>query len=131
MDAADEPTLDWIASRLEAERTPEWIDIHGLRTWRAGSSMHVDLHLQVPRYLLADDLHDIHDAVERVLAPRTGETGGVVVHFDPCRPPSCPHCEMPECPVRQAPFAGRRPIDAASARRTDPEVAAEAPLRSA
>jgi cation diffusion facilitator family transporter len=129
MDAADEPTLEWIAQRLETSRTPEWIDVHGLRTWRAGSAIHVDLHLQVPRYLQAEHLHDIHDAVEDALAPRTGETGGVVVHFDPCRPVACPRCDMPDCPVREAAFEARHPIDTASARRTDPEVAGEARAR--
>lgn len=125
MDAADVPTLEWIVERLEAARTPEWIDVHGLRTWRAGSEIHVDLHLQVPRYLRADELHDIHDMIERELAPRTGETGSVVVHFDPCVPAACPRCEMPACPVRDAPFEKRGPLDLASARRTDPEVARE------
>ncbi|MGH0038318.1 MAG: cation diffusion facilitator family transporter [Myxococcota bacterium] len=122
MDAADEPTLEWVVSRLAAARMPEWIDVHGLRSWRAGSSVHVDLHLVVPRYLLADDLHAIHERIERELAPRTGENGSVVVHFDPCRPRACSHCVMDPCPVREAPFRSRSPIDLASARRTDPEV---------
>jgi len=49
-----------------------------------------------------------------------------VVHFDPCRPHDCPHCAMPDCPVRAAPHDARRPIDAAHATRTDAEVESSA-----
>ena len=103
MDAADEGLLGALTERLQRHREPSWIDVHGLRAWRSGADVHVDLHLVVPRYYDADALHRIHDEIEAALAP-TVRGGDVVAHFDPCRPHDCKTCAMPSCPVRTAPF---------------------------
>jgi len=122
MDAADEDELTAVADALEAAREPDWIDVHGLRAWRAGADLHVDFHMQVPRYLSAERLHGIHQQVEEALSGQLGSDGDVVVHFDPCRAHMCPRCEVPECPVRESVFVARRPITRDSARRMDPDV---------
>jgi cation diffusion facilitator family transporter len=106
MDAADDALLASLAALLEKDRPAQWIDVHGLRAWRSGAELHVDLHLVVPRYLDVDRLHTLHDEIERRLEPLHGEA---VVHFDPCRPAHCAGCLMPACPVRSAP-PGERPI---------------------
>lgn len=123
MDAADEGALLQILETLGAVREDAWIDVHGLRSWRAGAFEHVDLHMTVPRYLDVATLHDIHDRVERALFPgidsgarppdeASGQAAGsgsgdVVVHFDPCTPDDCRRCAMPECHIRREPCAGR------------------------
>jgi len=122
MDAADIETLEWIVRRLEESRDPRWIDIHGLRAWRAGASLHVDFHLQVPRYLTAESLHHVHESLETVLEEGIGAGGDLVVHFDPCRPNACRRCDVPDCPVREHAFGGRKPVDLKRATRMDPEV---------
>jgi cation diffusion facilitator family transporter len=122
MDKADEETLQGVTEALAARRGPEWIDIHGLRTWQAGAALHVDMHLQVPRYLSAEQLHDIHESIEEVLCELIGAGGGLVVHFDPCRPNACSRCEQPDCPVREAALVARPPLTLESATRMDPEV---------
>ncbi len=122
MDEADVPALTWIAERLESAREPEWIDAHGLRTWRAGASMHVDLHLLVPRFLDAERLHRFHESLERELAPLIGDGGDLVVHFDPCRPFACERCSVEECALRASAFVARPAIDFGRATRLDPEV---------
>ena len=118
MDAADEDLLERLAQSLCKDREPGWIDVHGLRAWRSGADVHADLHLVVPRFYDADQLHGIHDAVERAL----GEdvlAGDVVVHFDPCRPPYCKGCVMEDCPVRSSAFESRLPLDRRQAVRDD------------
>jgi cation diffusion facilitator family transporter len=108
MDAADEPLLDQLVASLDRERPPEWIDVHGLRAWRSGAELHVDLHMVVPRYWNADGLHAIHETVAaRLMAVEQG-AGDAVVHFDPCRPPHCSGCAMADCPVREQPCTARR-----------------------
>jgi cation diffusion facilitator family transporter len=122
MDEADPELLDALAETLSRARPPEWIDAHGLRAWRSGAQVHVDLHLVVPRYFDAERLHEISERVERQLVSGFDEPGEAVVHFDPCGPVHCSGCEMPACPVRVAAFKERAPISAARATRTDPDA---------
>jgi cation diffusion facilitator family transporter len=125
LDEADESLLARLAGALEAKRPPEWIDVHGLRAWRSGAEAHVDLHLVVPRYFDAERLHRLQEEIEGRLREGAGMPAEAVVHFDPCRPHECPHCAMPDCPVRAAPHDARRPIDAARATRVDADVEVE------
>ncbi len=118
MDAADEDLLDRLTARLAASRQPGWIDVHGLRAWRSGADVHADLHLVVPRFYDAERLHGMHDAVEEALASDV-ESGDVVVHFDPCSPPYCKGCVVPDCPVRSSSFESRLPLDRVRAVRDD------------
>lgn len=126
MDASDEEVLGQITGALETDRPQEWIDVHGLRSWSAGALLHADLHLLVPRFLNAEQLHAIHDTIASRIREATGSEGDIVVHFDPCRPRECSSCEMSLCPVREAPSTGRRPIDIARATRSDEAVEASA-----
>ncbi len=123
MDAADSELLKALAESLEEDRAPEWIDVHDLRAWRSGAELHADLHLVVPRYLTAQQLHDIHDEIERRSLIVEQEEGDVVVHFDPCRPEHCPGCSVSECPVRSEAFATRSPLTVSSATRPNPDIA--------
>lgn len=122
MDEADPALLDALAATLSHPRPPEWIDAHGLRAWRSGAQVHVDLHLVVPRYFDAERLHEISERVEARLLAGLDEPGEAVVHFDPCGSVHCPSCEMAACPVRAAAFKARAPISVARATRTDPDA---------
>lgn len=110
MDEADTGSLARMADALEDARAPHWIDVHGMRSWRSGHVQHVDLHMAVPRYFDADQLHRVDEEVSALLLGATGLPGDVIVHFDPCRPRQCRGCGMPECPVRSAPFEKREPL---------------------
>ena len=125
MDEADAALLEKLAAALEAERPPEWIDVHGLRAWRSGAELHADLHLVVPRYFDAERLHRIQEAVEERLHAAVAVPSEAVVHFDPCRPHECPRCAMPACPVRAARFEARPPLSVARATRADADVEVE------
>ena len=119
MDEADPGLLEAMVGALEARREPSWIDAHSLRSWRSGAVEHVDLHLVVPRYFDADQLHAIDERVERALLSATQRPGEVIAHFDPCRPRYCPSCEVEPCPVRAAPFVTARPFTSDRATRSD------------
>jgi hypothetical protein len=45
--------------------------------------------------------------------------GEMVFHTDPCWRALCRMCEMPDCPVREAPFERRPPLSVDEARLTD------------
>jgi cation diffusion facilitator family transporter len=128
MDEADDALLGPICEALEKEREPWWIDVHSLRTFRSGALQHTDLHLAVPRYYDADQLHRIDDQVEAIVLRATCRPGDVIVHFDPCRPRQCPGCALEGCPVRAAPFVAREPIRLEGAVRGDERLDSGTPL---
>jgi cation diffusion facilitator family transporter len=128
MDEADPGLLALMVDALERGRAPWFIDAHSLRAWRSGPVQHVDLHVVVPRYLDADRLHEIDEELEAVLLGAAGMPGEVIVHFDPCRPRHCRGCAMEACPVREAPFAGRRPLTFERATRGDESLDTGAPV---
>jgi cation diffusion facilitator family transporter len=125
MDEADLALLDRLSAGLERARPSEWIDVHGLRAWRSGAELHADLHLVVPRYLDAERLHQLEEDVEARLRETAGVPTEAVVHFDPCRPHECVHCEVAPCPVRSQASEGRRPLTREHATRTDGVVESE------
>lgn len=122
MDEADPVLLGALAAALSRERPPEWIDVHGLRAWRSGATVHTDMHLVVPRYYDAERLHEISEIVEARLLAGLSEPGEVVAHFDPCGPVHCASCEVAACPVRGAAFKERNVLSVARATRTDPDA---------
>jgi cation diffusion facilitator family transporter len=119
MDAADVGLLTRMAEALEHERADWTIDVHSLRSWRSGTEQHVDLHMVVPRYFDAERLHGIDDHVEERLLGTIDGPGDVIVHFDPCRPRHCIRCAVVDCPVREARYAGRKPVSYEDATRGD------------
>jgi cation diffusion facilitator family transporter len=128
MDEADESLLEPICESLEANRGPEWIDVHSLRSFRSGAVHHIDLHLSVPRYLDADRLHEIDADVGAAVRAATGRAGSVIVHFDPCRPRMCAACVVDPCGIRREGLVHRESIRLERARREDEKLESGAPL---
>jgi cation diffusion facilitator family transporter len=118
MDEADLSRLEPLVAALEAERAPEWIDVHSFRIWRSGHLQHVDMHLTVPRYLDVERGHAIDEKIAALLSRSSGLPTEVIVHFDPCRPRHCPDCRVEGCPVRAAPLGSREPLSLERAIRT-------------
>lgn len=110
MDEADETLLAEIGRGLEAARQPGWIEAHQLRTFRAGSRLHADLHLTVPRYWDVLQLHDVDDVVTQTVLAAHGDEGDVVVHYDPCSDLHCSGCAMPDCALRSAALVAQSPL---------------------
>ena len=127
MDEADVGLLRGIAEALEARRSAAWIDVHTLRAWRSGAISHIDLHLVVPRYYTAEQLHRVDDVVQAVASEAAGG-GDAIVHFDPCRPRHCRTCQLEDCPVRGERFAIRQPFSLERATRGDETLDTGQPL---
>lgn len=100
MDASDPDLLEHIASILEKSRRPDWIDIHQLRAWRAGSLIHVDLHLVLPQDVSLESAHKEAKALETILAQHFKGNVSVLIHMDPCQSAECPICGRPLCNLR-------------------------------
>lgn len=122
MDQADPAVIETSAARLELARRPTWIDLHGLRSWQSGSRRHFDLHITVPRYLDVEQVHEIHDEVERTLLDGNRETGDAVIHFDACESFQCPECSVAGCPIRAAAFEQQKPFSAHTVIQTDEDI---------
>lgn len=58
------------------------VQLHSLRTRRAGGKKHIDFHLSLPSLMSVQDSHDLCDAIEQDLERRLTNTS-VVIHIEP------------------------------------------------
>lgn len=78
--------------RLVNEHHGELLDIHNLRTRRAGSQKLMDFHLTVCKHLTVQAAHDLADHLEAAIAQEI-RGANVTIHVEPCRRPDCPGVE--------------------------------------
>jgi cation diffusion facilitator family transporter len=109
MDEADSEALDRLATHLEGVRRKDWIDVHELRAWWSGDTLHVDAHLMLPRYWMLDRAHSAGDQLEAEIAAAVREHGEAVVHVDPCRDSFCSRCRVDDCEIRAEAFRAKEP----------------------
>lgn len=107
MDEADMDILRRMVALLEANRRPNWIDIHNLRVIKYGVLLHVDCHLTLPWYLNLKEAHQELDIFSDLIISEFGDSIEMFVHYDDCRPISCSICTKSDCPVRVHPFKKR------------------------
>ena len=100
MHASDRELLKEIAALLSKHRKDMWIDIHQLRAWRAGSMVHIDFHLILPRDLTLEEAHREGKEAEQIIKAHFGGTASVLIHLDPCTDPDCPVCSRHLCGLR-------------------------------
>lgn len=70
----------------------EFVEFHKLRTRRAGSERHVDLHLVVAKYTPVVEVHDLCDRIEAEINQKLQGTH-ILIHVEPCNSLGA------ECPV--------------------------------
>jgi cation diffusion facilitator family transporter len=75
--------------RLVNEHRGELLDIHKLRTRRAGSQKLMDFHLTVCKHLTVQAAHDLADQLEAAISKEI-RGANVTIHVEPCRRPECP-----------------------------------------
>ena len=107
MDEADLQLLQDMISYVNANRRPNWIDIHNLRVIKYGGLLHVDCHLTVPWYLNVLEAHAEIDALTALIRGRFGQTMEFFVHTDACLDFSCRICTKEACHVRKHAFEAR------------------------
>lgn len=109
MDEADAKALDRLAGHLERSRPDYWIDIHEMRAWWSGDTLHVDAHLVLPRYWNLDRAHAAGAELEVEIAAAVPETAHAVVHVDPCAERFCARCRIADCELRAEEFSDSGP----------------------
>jgi len=102
MDEADPELLARIVEILNQHRSPDWIDIHHLRTRHYGDKVHVDFHLVVPRSFGLQEAHIEAKNIENMILNSLPEVAEVIVHVDPCEDPLCKRCQQYRCEDRSA-----------------------------
>ena len=104
MDEADFKSLDLLATALEKERIPEWIDIHNLRMVKYGPNPHIDCHVTLPFY---KDLRFANEQIEKlnqIVNENLGIETEMFVLVDPCLPSQCSLCRVASCSYRTIKF---------------------------
>ncbi|MHC1789846.1 cation diffusion facilitator family transporter [Solidesulfovibrio sp.] len=101
MNESDPALLASLCDLLREHRHPSWIDIHRLRAFKSGRSVHVDLHLILPRDMTLAEAHEQVEAMEKLLANHLGPDADVMIHADPCADDCCPVCDAEPCDLRR------------------------------
>lgn len=128
LDEEDTQLLERILHAAERVRTPGIIRLHHLRAIRYGRAAHVDAHLVVPEFWSVEKAHGESDRFEARLLETCKVDGEIVFHIDPCLRYYCGFCDLPECPVREAAFAGRPALTLDEATLPDSEPGKPPPL---
>jgi cation diffusion facilitator family transporter len=107
MDETDHDLLHELVNSLEAQRSPNWIDLHNLRVIKYGSQLHVDCHLTLPWYFSNRECHAELKHFDKLASEHLGTDVELFIHVDPCLPESCRICLKNDCLERQNAFAER------------------------
>lgn len=107
MDKADDLLLNKVITKLEEQRSENWIDLHNLRILKYGNVLHLDCHLTVPWYLNIHEAHKEIDRLAKIIRDEFGESVELFVHTDGCLDFSCAICTKKECAERKQPFMKR------------------------
>lgn len=107
MDEADEALLESLAAFLEANRIPNWMDLHNVRVIKYGGSLHIDCHLTLPWYLNVHEAHTEHEKLTDLIRNQFGDSIEFFIHVDGCMPFCCEICNKQDCNERKSPFKQR------------------------
>lgn len=107
MDETDKELLEKMVAILNANRAPNWVDLHNLRIIKYGSILHLDCHLTIPWYLNVHEAHNEIDKLAELVRKEFGESLELFVHSDGCLDFSCKICSKQDCNVRKNPFVKR------------------------
>lgn len=107
MDETDKELLEKMVAILNANRAPNWVDLHNLRIIKYGSILHLDCHLTVPWYLNVHEAHNEIDKLAELVRKEFGESLELFVHSDGCLDFSCKICSKQDCNVRKNSFVKR------------------------
>lgn len=82
----DEQLTDAELNKLKnvlSSHEKSFVDFHDLRTRKAGSVRHIDLHMTVPSTMSVAQSHEITEFVEKLIAQEISNSK-VLVHIEPC-----------------------------------------------
>lgn len=104
LDREDRALLRRLVGAFNEARVPGLSGIHRLRAIRSGGVVHVDAHVFVPKHWTVEQAHEAAHRLEDALIGRTGLTGELALHLDPCRQEPCASCELADCSDRRVPY---------------------------
>jgi cation diffusion facilitator family transporter len=91
------------ARRIISEHYGDFVEFHDLRSRRAGSERHIDLHLVVPAKTTVEEAHRLCDHLEDEIGAQLRNTS-ITIHLEPCHG-QCEDCDSTryttEGPCRQ------------------------------
>jgi cation diffusion facilitator family transporter len=94
LDKADMNVIHKIATVMQTNRRPAWIDVHNLRVQKFGHYLHIDCHLTLPFYATLQEVHDEVTQVEKILNENFDNKIELFVHTDPCMQKPCNICRV-------------------------------------
>ena len=104
LDEADQELLGELVDSLEANKRPNWIDVHNLRVIQYGATLHLDCHLTIPWYFDVRTAHGEVKQFEETVADSFELPVELFIHTDPCLPPdNCAICSKADCDDRRQP----------------------------
>lgn len=106
MDEVNPQLMADIAETMREVRNPGWITPHAAKVHRLGQAFHLDLHLVFPRYWSIEQAHAASHEMQDALRSRFDDRVEVMLHNEPCVDDNCRFCDLADCPLRAAEFAG-------------------------
>lgn len=107
LDTADDKLLEELAELLNANRQPEWVDIHNTKVIKSGNCIYIECDLTVPWYYTVSEGHKAGEKLKKVLTDRYNEKVQLTLHLDPCdifERPKCGTCIFEACKYRKSPI---------------------------
>jgi cation diffusion facilitator family transporter len=81
-----------IRSAITEHFGEEVVGFHKLRTRKAGSQRHIDLHLVMPKHISIEEAHNMCEHLEEDIESRWPNTD-VIIHVEPCDD-NCDACDL-------------------------------------
>lgn len=101
MDEADFKLNKKVIAHIQANRQPEWIDVHNFRVIKYGEVIHIDCHMTMPWYYSIRESHDKMQSLEASIRASIANPIETFIHIDPCETSSCKICALEACPHRK------------------------------
>lgn len=83
---------DAIRSAITEHFGEKVVGFHKLRTRKAGSQRHIDLHLVMPKHISIEEAHNMCEHLEKDIESRWPNTE-VIIHVEPCDE-NCDACDL-------------------------------------
>ncbi len=115
LDSEDPTVVESLVKNINQMSFPDVITVHELRTLRSGRHTHVDVHVVIPEFYDVARGHEIVESFGVALLEKSGLSGEVHAHLDPCAKLFCARCEIKDCPIRLSPFEARSHLTLAEA----------------
>lgn len=125
LDTADVKLLEELAELLNANRQPEWVDIHNAKVIKSGNCIYIDCDLTVPWYYTVSEGHKAGEKLKSVLTDKYQEKVQLTLHLDPCdifEKDKCGTCIFKTCKYRKLPMENPEKITLSSFTLNESEI---------